>query len=1847
MLQRIRTSKLTKVISIFVVQFFLFEIVSPIEVWALTGGPSQPEVQSFEPVGTSQMVDLFTGDFTYNIPLIDVGGYPINISYNSGITMDQEASWVGLGWNINPGVINRNMRALPDDFKGDEVVKEYNIKKNETYGVNAGVGFELFGIDGLGLNVGLGLSYNNYRGYGFETSIEPSFSASGANAGSMSVSLGLSASSQGGVGINPSVSFSASTQSEDKKESSSVSAKVGIGYNSRAGLSNINIGYSTSNSDKVTDAKGGASWESRSSVNGGSSISFAYSTYTPNIDMSMVNYNLSLGVTFGLEIFGLHPDINIRGYYSGQYLANSTETLPAYGYLYLQEGDDKDKASLDFNREKDGSFTKHKPNLPLANLTYDIYSVSGQGIGGMYRPFRSDYGIVYDNESTNKTAGIDLGGIELGVGNGAHGGVNITVNASNSVSGKWKRNNPLNDEINFKGSTDVSDKYYEPFYFKQAGEKISENCPEVLENIGQYNAVMVELDASSDDVAAKTSLIDRHDKTYNFPEKNYRTKRQRRNQVINTMTADEASEYAFETQIKNYTVNSFSLTEEGNYTVGNLINRISDDRKAHHISEITSFRSDGMRYVYGIPAYNIKREDVSFAIIGGNPNCSTGLVSYNHGKDNTKDNASGLNHYYSKTKLPAYAHSYLLTAVLSPDYVDIERDGPSDDDLGTYTKFNYSRVDEVFKWRVPYEEGMANYNEGLKSKVNTNPNGDDKASYIYGEKELWYLHSIETKTHVAEFILADRCDAFEVDSDKGGMGQSSMKKLIRIDLYSKQDKIKNGSAAIPIKSVHFEYDYSLCPEIPNNSGGTDDSGFTNQGGKLTLKKVYFTYQNSKRGKLNPYVFNYTELRNSEGEVVASVNPEYNLKGYDRWGGFLPNVNSTTCSIDEQLTNPEFPYTPQERIKTGDSKYPNSSGVDLFDAGFEGYWADVYSVAWNLTSIGLPSGGKINVDYEADDYSYVQNKKAMQMFKVVGATKIIPTAIDIKAGIVDGQLYDSDKNSNPYLIVELSNPYKKIDPNTGLEVENLPSHPELFKKDFLTKETNEAIELLYFKFLLDVAESGSNAWEYVSGYAQLADLDVESNYGFINENYAYIKVKDVEINDETPKGPLANPISQAGWNFVKIYLPTIAYGGAEVGGGVLEIFDAMISTAKQVIDLFAGFSYTLRLRNASKLFKTEKSWVRLYNPEQVKKGGGVRVKKVLLSDQWKELTGYNNYNSSDYGQVYDYTIKEDNRIISSGVAAYEPIVGGDENPFKEPVFYSEKNLLVASDDYYMEKPFGESFFPGASVGYSKVTVKNLQHEGVTKNATGRVEHEFYTAKDFPTQTRQTDVEKKPKKSSGVMKLLNIECNDYMTASQGYVIELNDMHGKQRSQKVFPENSNISVSEVLYIYKANGQNLVNEVDVIEKDGSISSKTVGVDSDFVIDMREQETETVTAGVNANLDFFMAAIFPIVIPMILPKYAAEKIRFRSVVTTKVIQRYGLLESVTAKDNGSKITTYNKLYDAETGEVLLTETENQYEDPIFSFTYPAHWAYDRMGPAYKNIGVTFSGTSNELIEGDIVAFNGHRGWVTNIQGGLKILSEDGEYYSNPGSLKVMRSGRKNRQVLPVASIVTLSNPIDGNHLLFTNVLEASAIEYTDEAGVFCGECGLEPGMNYNPYIVGSRGSWKQQKSYVYLTDRTQSRANNNTNIRKDGVYKDFSPFWTTNNGLDWNKNLSNPKWVYSSEVTIFSPYGSALENRDALGRYSSAVYGYNQVLPVANASNAMYQEIAFDGFEDYELDFCDKDHFSYESTINENTGVIFITEDESHSGRRSIQVEPGVSIGVRKVVIPCDEGNGYESGSN
>ncbi len=112
------------------------------------------------------------------------------------------------------------------------------------------------------------------------------------------------------------------------------------------------------------------------------------------------------------------------------------------------------------------------------------------------------------------------------------------------------------------------------------------------------------------------------------------------------------------------------------------------------MSEITVLNADGRRYVYGIPAYNVSQKDVTFSVDKERnaANLDSGLVAYSVGSDNTPKNTKGKESYFNREEMPAYAHSFLLTAIASTDYVDVKQDGITEDDLGDAVKFNYSRV---------------------------------------------------------------------------------------------------------------------------------------------------------------------------------------------------------------------------------------------------------------------------------------------------------------------------------------------------------------------------------------------------------------------------------------------------------------------------------------------------------------------------------------------------------------------------------------------------------------------------------------------------------------------------------------------------------------------------------------------------------------------------------------------------------------------------------------------------------------------------------------------------------------------------------------------------------------------------------------------------------------------------------------------------------------------------------------------------------------------------------------------------------------------------------------------------
>jgi hypothetical protein len=91
-----------------------------------------------------------------------------------------------------------------------------------------------------------------------------------------------------------------------------------------------------------------------------------------------------------------------------------------------------------------------------------------------------------------------------------------------------------------------------------------------------------------------------------------------------------------------------------------------------------------------------------------------------------------------------------------------------------------------------------------------------------------------------------------------------------------------------------------------------------------------------------------------------------------------------------------------------------------------------------------------------------------------------------------------------------------------------------------------------------------------------------------------------------------------------------------------------------------------------------------------------------------------------------------------------------------------------------------------------------------------------------------------------------------------------------------------------------------------------------------------------------------------------------------------------------------------------------------------------------------------------------------------------------------------------------------------------------------------------------------------------------------------------------------------------------AIEEQDALHRFSSALYGYGRNLQSAGSNNSQYRETGFDGFEDYDFGDYEDNHMSWR-TFKTN-----VTNTQSHTGKKSIRVSQNQKLKISKVTVSC-----------
>lgn len=1466
-----RVIKMTALVNLFAL---IYQLAFPLVSYGLTSGPSQPEMQSFEPVGTTDMVDLFTGNFNYNIPLLDVEGYPVNIAYHAGATVEQEASWVGLGWNINPGNINHIVRGIPDDFKGETITKELDIEAEENSRFNVFLGAEIAGIstqkvsgtlknaiDKLKSVVGpsqidFGINVNNYSGISASFGKSNSFRVPWISAG---VNLGTTVSTSDGADFDYSLSYSSKAVGAANRHAN---FSVGGGMNSREGLKYRYFGVSAS--VPMSEDKGRIS--NAPTVASYSMIPIGLQNYVPVITNASSMKSYFYQVKVGGEIYMMYPfGGGSYGRSRVEYETNGSRN--AYGYFNLDKATSDD--ITDFARDKDGRVNHSTRFLPMANMTYDIYAINGQGTGGNFRAHRNDIGTVND-PSTGSFKHEQSHLAEFGIGNLLEIGYDLKTAYTQAKSGPW-------DPFTRKFLSKKEDSKYEPYYFKQGGE-LTERNEDFFDEIDGRKTIARNV---MNNIAYSNSMPD-----------NSRTPRAN---LLYFLNAEEASvpQVATSPDIKNYSPGFSALPTSISRNDGTL-------RKKHHASEFVQVQANGQRYVYGIPAMNKVQRDFEFSCESTTSDIYTG-VNYANNKP-VKYDVGPVQGFYASTETPGYAHSYLLTAVLSPDYVDLTGDGITDDDLGNFTKFNYTKGSDDYGWRVPYKPYEAKYIKGIQSTCN-----DDKAAFSIGLREDWILHSIESRNQVAEFITSDRSDALGADVSHifGNSGKTKSKKLDFIKLYNKVELFANPGTAVPLKTIAFSYNYTLCHDVPNS--------LTNDG-KLTLKAISIKHGTSDIGYLSPYQFKYAS------------NPNYSQTAKDCWGSYKP-----TGSNGLSLSNEEFPYV-------------NHNDQNL----------DVHAAAWNLSEITLPSGGKINVTYEADDYAYVQDQEAMQMFKVEGAG---PST----TFVANNTLYNDVQN--PYLYI-----YFKRKPTKERVSGNIA-------KTYLGDS-----KIIQYTFDVEISSGTNNNGscnvpysENVKGYAEV----IESGICQGDATYAYVKLAPKTPNSLSPlKGinlPGGNasihPISLAAINTARYLNNKALRPQSEIYAGTSNVGKALINellaSFTSYFNFFENVLKSYIKQNKAKTFAIGKSYIRLVSPDLTKKGGGHRVKKLQFTDNWEGST------ANTYGSDYSYTTTDPvtGTVISSGVASYEPLYGGDENPCRtlintEKLGNNSKFPPVDAIELLQEGPIGESLFPPAVVGYSKVTVTSV-NKNAGESSQLIQEHQYYTAYDFPVVVDKAPMDVIEKRKPKVYDILHKK--EIYRVGQSYALHLNDMHGKPKRQSSYvekydPQNPNTPtgskelVSYTQYDYfNNNNKTLNNDVTCLEFTPNHDEpqevvRTLGQEIDFTMDSREKEEVTNFLNFALSVNIFVAPPFPISVPVAYPTFNKQTNIFSSLVSTKVIQQYGIMKSVSTYDKGALVTVENKAFDPLTGRALVTKVNTEYNDSEYEVKYPAYWAYKCMGAAYENI---------------------------------------------------------------------------------------------------------------------------------------------------------------------------------------------------------------------------------------------------------------------------------------------------------
>lgn len=1776
-LDHIRRQKRTLRYSVMLmVVTLLMEVVGPMSLLALTGGPDAPEFTAFEMAGTENMVNEFTGDFTYNLPVLTVpgpdgGGYSMSLAYQSGVSPEQEASWVGFGWTLNPGAINRQVRGVPDDFNGAEIVKFNKRRPSWTQQVGFDFGMEynsqdrgekkdsterkitkdtkflvkILDIDTASLR-GLYQAFFNEvveTVTGQDPTLTPR-EVDSINLAIPELSLSLSHSSRfnnyAGFGISNSLG----------------GVLQGIGHlsMSRSGGETTYdlhptvlldfLGDKTKLKRKKETSKSFFTWNNLNTRAIGQAFSTGRKQLTYNYPS--VGYSLSYSVGVGYNFSGslqINPtgpfgfQMGIKGGFNADLEIPKT-TVDGFGYLYNKNFDVKYEELVgkdfyqvndlnlsipeaDFRVEKPTVLNKHDKYLGIPFNNADVYTATSNLVGGSFRLHHKQVGEFYPTPVTTKKRIRQVGG-ELGIGGDIQIGLDLGIGRQKSIVSRWR--NTLGSAATYNDD--------ERAFFRFDGD------PGGVLRYSQSDSL------TYGTVQGLTRLL-----------------------TLDSLSQANRMIGEFYGQESHIDYGCFGSNGELDFPLQTGV--ISTAGERDQIGQIAITNEGGTRLTFGQPVYARKEYEMSFGLSGGDNGHGNYLV-YTNDKVDLSDPLTYSGEVQGKYTKTQYATAYLLTQITNASYVDVDASGFADaNDFGGWTNFGYRQVwggdKDWYNYRAPYT-GLY-YNRNRLSDLN-----DQTGSMTRGEKESYYLGHVNTKTHIAFFVTNqtnaedagngsedfakemlgvpevyreavrttlkgskslryDGLDAAALDNGKDPASKDALAKgehrgeyLEKIVLYAKNDY------SSPITTTYFDYDYSLCPGVWNN-----DNPDGSQRGKLTLKRVWTEGDGTISQQISPYQFHYDypeeypdEVKEQYQKVTGEItllsqldeNPPYQPNALDAWGYY-------------QLD--------------GDERFKKMQ--PWVDQGYTNLKFD--PAAWQLKRIGLPSGGEIQVQYEQKRYTHVQDKRAMAMVSLV----------DAKDSYRSGR-------ANQYF------PYL-----AGISIRtnnDRDEYLELLRDHYLRKK-----EKLYFKVLYGyigepnplVGNSQLKSTEYITGYTVVDSVGLEDGRIFLRLGETRTD-GGAKIDKTLPKSLCYQQLlGNGGYNlglstnyweerdkalFQRYQDDYVSQGATEQRANAflreLKFSEVVPGTLTMFGNWVSG-----KVKNRSKIESCQElnealSYFKLPT-FHAKRGGGIRVKRLLMYDPG--MVGESG-GAMLYGSTYHY-VKEDGE--ESGVAVNEPFSIREENALtgflerrKQPTI---EKLLNGRDSKTEEGPLGESLLPGASIGHERVVVSNI-HTGAS--STGYQVSQYHTVRTSPSmRVLNTDLGKKNKtlaKSDLSLPLVLFNLNirkAWMT--QGYTFLLNDMHGKVASQATYPGryneqifNPSLYTSRTSYSYSDPGSKVpAIRYDAASQAFHLDSIALGTEEDitFFNARAEEKINDFSAEMDLNIQLPAAIFFGIGLGVDF-----EDKSLSQHVTSKVIRRHSHLLSVTSTVDGVTQTTSNLAFDRYTGNPVLTKTYDGFTEPqdaiytsaqggsrhdgsYYSLQFPASWIYPGMGAKWSDVSST-----NQL--------TATAGQVTT-------------YGTSP---------------------LNTINASTGS-LMFSNLVEASATVY-HQGDWFTSN----PNQGRLEEMFGATALAHPQlaskyypvRTYVYRDEVRSANEPNTGRIYAGGIVESpILPFPWQSNPVS---TLVNDHWFSAALVSTYSPHGQPLEEVDALGNVGAVKFGYGEQLPVMVAQNAEFGSIHFEDFE-------------------------------------------------------------------